>query len=173
MTTVANDLQERLKTAVSTEIKPSFANIKVEPKKEEENEVRFPRNLHNACELFVMTNQHGSALRCSSSINKYLDLLAANPDGTSKNNIGRACICWVCGHLGIPANANEMPESGYSNIMPKCKQCNSSEQTNFIKIPRNGKNRWFSVPWCDGEGEHDVGFILDRKRRYWTHTLLP
>ena len=55
MSAVTNDeLQEKLKAATSTVIKPSFANIKVEPKEEEKNESRFPRNLHNACELFVM-----------------------------------------------------------------------------------------------------------------------
>ena len=46
-----------------------------------------------------------------------IDLLGTNPDGTSKNNIGRACICWVCGHLGIPTNSAEMPENGYSNLI--------------------------------------------------------
>ena len=142
MSAVTNDeLQEKLKAATSTVIKPSFANIKVEPKEEEKNESRFPRNLHNACELFVMTNQHGSALRASACINKYLDLLASNPDGTSKNNIGRACVCWLCGYVGIPKNINEIPEKdGYTNIMPICKKCNSSQQTNFIKpLDKNNK----------------------------------
>ena len=135
------ELQERLKSATSTEIKASFANIKVLPKKGEENEGNFPRNLHNACELFVMTNQHGSALRCSSCINKYLNLLATDPDGTSKNAIGRACVCWVCGYLGIPKNSHETPESGYTGgSLPKCKNCGEQEQTNWVKpLDKNGK----------------------------------
>jgi hypothetical protein len=44
-------------------ISESFASIKVLPKVDERGHPNFPRNLHNACELFCATGNVGSAIK--------------------------------------------------------------------------------------------------------------
>jgi hypothetical protein len=135
-----------LNDPAAAEIKATFANIKIEPKIEELGQPNMPKNLHNACELFVMVQLLENSVRCANCINKYLGLIAANPDGTSKNNMGRACICWNCGYVGLPENAAHTPKSGVRGVLPLCKNCKQDDETNWVK-PLNSKKK--EIPWME------------------------
>ena len=152
-------LEMYLDEPAAGEIKASFANIKVEPKKEEAEEANFPRNLHNACELFVMCNLHENALRCSTCINTYMAFLSTNPDGTSKHKMGRACVCWGCGHVGLPKNPQDkLPLEGVEGPLPECGNCGSKDETNWVR-PLDAKKN--TLPWMQADTK---GAVVDPEK---------
>jgi hypothetical protein len=65
--------------------------------------------------------------------------LSAGPDGKTSHNIGRACICWNCGHVGLPSNRKKCSKDGGYGVKPKCAQCKEKEQTNWIRVTKDGK----------------------------------
>lgn len=114
---------------------------------------KFPPNLHAACQLFCMTNNVENAKRTKKAVDSFLALLEGGPDGISQYKIGRACVCWACGHVGIPLNADKC-ERG-QRVAGRCSACESNEQTNFVRLdkPGDGKGTKPSVvPWMQVEG---------------------
>ena len=118
----------------AVEVQRSFANIKVEPKAGEAAEPNFPRNIHNACELFVRCGLVANAKRCADCAAQFIELLASPPDGRSSCAVGRAAVCWECGYIGLPRNGDAAPAKGYNGPLPACGRCGSAAQTNFVRV---------------------------------------
>ena len=123
-----------------------FAAIKVEPKDDDErSSPNFPRNLHNAAELFVHIGHASCARTLHASASKLLEILAAGPDGASCHSIGRGAICWSCGYAGLPANREAVAEKGPTPAAV-CAKCGETEQTNFLAVTQPGQG---VVPWIE------------------------
>ena len=126
-----------------------FATIKVEPNDADEaKSPKFPRSLHNAAELFSALGHGDSARRLHTATVRTLEVLELGPDGRSSQAIGRACICWACGHVGIPRNAAKCSDTG-PKPAGKCGACGSADQTNFVRVMRPDGS---SVPWIEPKG---------------------
>mmetsp|Transcript_9993 Transcript_9993/g.25497 ORF Transcript_9993/g.25497 Transcript_9993/m.25497 type:complete len:270 (-) Transcript_9993:1473-2282(-) len=108
------------------------AFVQVEPNPGEESDANFPRNLHNAAELFLRAGLLPNAQRLHAAVSKLFTLLEQGPDGRTTHTVGRACVCWGCGHVGLPANADSCSERGPTPT-GICRQCGGSEQTNFVR----------------------------------------
>ena len=81
-----------------------------------------------------------------SSVTAALATFEAGPDGKSAQRLGRACVCWGCGHAGLPRNAAECSEKGPT---PKgvCGRCGGDGQTNFLScVTKDGR----TMPWIEG-----------------------
>ena len=76
-----------------------------------------------------------------------LGTLAAGPDGKTTQRLGRACVCWGCGFVGLPTNAAHCSEKG-SSPAGVCAGCGGDEQTNFVQGIRadGAKLPWIEVP---------------------------
>ena len=103
----------------------------------EGQEANFPRNLHNAAELFLRAGLAQNARRCIQRCSALLEVLKEGPDGKRSHSMGRGAVCWQCGHCGLPANAAECSETDIKPA-PKCGACKSDAQTNFIKVVAEG-----------------------------------
>ena len=40
------------------------------------------------------------------SVTALLEVLALGPTGRDKQRLGRGCVCWGCGHAGLPRHAD-------------------------------------------------------------------
>ena len=123
-----------------------FAAIKVEPNDEGEAVApNFPRSLHNAAELFIGLGHTQSAATLHGCVTRALAALAAGPDGKTAKAIGRACVCWGCGHVGLPKNADQCSERG-ARPAGVCAGCGEDGQTNFVRVLQEGGK---TVPWIE------------------------
>ena len=121
------------------EVPAAFNAFEVFPRdEEEERDERMPKTIGHAYLVFVQTGEKESAERCRSCMESFLHILTAGPTGSLVVNVGQACLCWECGHVGIPVNAEELDNESTVQVkrrMPPfaiCKQCRSGERTNFI-----------------------------------------
>ena len=116
----------------------------------EQADERMPKTVGHAFLIFTQTDEAASAERCKLCMDRYLQLLAAGPTGSLIVNVGQACLCWSCGFVGLPGNAEEFEgiesESGEGQVrslMPpggpgvQCRNCKQAEKTNWI-IGRQG-----------------------------------
>lgn len=158
----AEEEQQRVKEKLGGEssntlsFSPKLAAIKVTPNDEQENkDSNFPRNLHNASEIFLMTGNVESARALYESTQGVLDVLENGPDGKSTMRLGRATICWGCGYAGIPQNADECDKVS-TEIAGVCGGCGNNGETNFLRIVAEGGKE---VPWMEkkAEVEADAG----------------
>ena len=122
-----------------------FATFKIDHNDESERRAaNFPRSLHNAAELFIHLGHSECAARLHQCVMRHLQTLAAGPDGRSAQRLGRACICWSCGHVGLPRNSASCSDKG-----PKpagvCDGCGDDSQTNFVRCVQEGQ----SLPWIE------------------------
>ena len=77
--------------------------------------------------------------------------LEAGPDGKSGQKVGRACVCWACGYVGLPKNAAQCSEKG-PNPRGVCAGCGDAAQTNFVRLVQSGKTLpWIEAPLLDAE----------------------
>ena len=106
----------------------------------------FPRSLHNAAELFAALGHGESAARLHECTSKLLSTLAAGPDGKTTHAMGRACVCWSCGYVGLPSNAAKCSETKPTPA-GVCANCGSAEQTNFCKVTKPDGGG--VVPWIE------------------------
>ena len=121
-------------------------HAQVEPNDADEaSSPNFPRNLHNAAELFSALGHGASARRLHECTTRVLQLLEVGPDGRSSQIIGRACICWACGHVGLPANAASCSIKGPTPA-GECYACGGADQTNFVKVVRADGS---ACPWIE------------------------
>ena len=140
-------------TCVRCDISSSFHIRQVEPNPGEENDANFPRNVHNAAELFLRLGIKDNAERLHSAVTKLFQLLEQGPDGRTTHTLGRACICWSCGHAGIPANADSCSEKGTSPA-GVCNKCGDSSQTNFLKVTQPDGT---VIPWLEFKAHAPAG----------------
>jgi hypothetical protein len=124
-----------------------YAQIKVLPNDSQEGkDTNFPRNLHNAAELFLRVGLAQNAMALQRATEKVFKIYSAGPDGRTTQSMGRACVCWDCGHVGLPKNAEDCTKG------PKpagvCNKCEQNGQTNFVKMtqPTSGSGE---LPWME------------------------
>ena len=91
----------------------------------------MPKNIAEAIALFRSVNQTSNAEKVGDSMERYLKLLANGPDGKTKVSIGKGCICWSCGYLGLPANADAA--EGDTFVAAKCRVCGLDNDTNYVQ----------------------------------------
>lgn len=124
-----------------------YATIKVLPNDSVEGKgANFPRNLHNAGELFLRLGMKDNAVRLQEATEKVFTIYSAGPDGRSTQAMGRACVCWNCGHVGLPSNADKCTKGPVPAGI--CKMCETNDQTNFVKVSQangNGELPWMEV----------------------------
>ena len=67
------------------------------------------------------------------------------PDGRTTLSMGRGCICWNCGYVGLPKNADVVHKT---NVTPAgvCGNCGENDQTNFVRPTKNSKDDE-EMPW--------------------------
>jgi len=121
-----------------------FATFKVEPNDDAEARApNFPRSLHNAAELFTHLGHSASAARMHACVMRVLGALAAGPDGKSQQRLGRPCVCWGCGHVGLPTNKCSEKAAKPAGL---CAHCGDDSQTNFVYcVGAEGKR----LPWIE------------------------
>ena len=83
-------------------IDAKLASIAVVPNGAEGKDTNFPRNLHNAAELFLKVGMAANAKRLHDATSSLFDFYAAGPDGRTTLSMGRGCVCWNCGHVTCP-----------------------------------------------------------------------
>lgn len=118
----------------------------MEPNGGEAAEPNFPRSLHNGAELFLRVGLLGNAHRLQACTATLFETLQKGPDGRTTHRMGRACVCWGCGHVGLPRNAESCHKT---RVTPAgvCQHCGQSDQTNFVRVTANkGKD---TVPWLE------------------------
>mmetsp|Transcript_31145 Transcript_31145/g.35466 ORF Transcript_31145/g.35466 Transcript_31145/m.35466 type:complete len:188 (+) Transcript_31145:87-650(+) len=167
MTDVDNrPIEGEIVREVHLKVSPKYATIDVIPKEDgEKNDTNFPHNLHNAAELFLRVGMVTNAERLKDCTEKMMNLYAENPDGRTGMKIGKASICWSCGHCGIPKDYDEQN----NNSVGPCFNCGEMEQINRLKI--NHKERsckeipWIEIPpLTEAESKKKEEAVLAAKR---------
>lgn len=124
-----------------------FALVKIEANDDDERaSANFPRSMHNAAELFAHLGHGQSAARLHACTTALLRTLEQGPDGSTTHSMGRACVCWACGHVGLPANADKCSASG-PTPQGKCAHCGGADQTNFVRVTQQRDGA--VVPWIE------------------------
>ena len=118
-----------------------FFSITIDRKSDEMEDKNFPPHCYAAAmQLFLMCGMSDQAQKCGEIVTTYLRTLECGPDGKTSHNIGRACICWNCGHVGLPSNRKKCSKEGGYKVKPKCSSCKEKEQTNWIRVTsKDGK----------------------------------
>ena len=75
---------------------------------------------------------------------RLLEILAAGPSGRASQRVGRGCICWSCGFVGLPANADQCDERA-TEPPGVCASCGQFD-TNFVRVV-NADGA--TVPWIE------------------------
>ena len=146
------ELAKQERPAGDIVIRGEYQAFKVKPKADEVSDSNFPPTLYAAVQLFVMAGLGPNAKTCCRCVDAFLAISAAGPDGKTSHRIGRPAVCWNCGHVGVPSNAEEMGEGGGGGGVPlRCRGCNSDEQTNEVLVKRpDGKQ----LPWIEAKEEN-------------------
>ena len=121
------------------EISPKYATIQVIPNGDEGNDLNFPRNLHNAAELFLKLGMVPNAVKLKDATDKLLEMYQGEPKTSVK--LGRACCCWKCGYCGIPKD--------YDNNQTKpgpCFGCQETDRVNWVSIKQPDGTE---LPWIE------------------------
>ena len=122
---------------VHLKVDTRFALVKVVGEAgQEARDKNMPRNLHNAAELFLRCGLVAAAERLRETTAAMFAIYAANPDGAS-HSMGRAAVCWDCGHCGLPRDA--------AAAAPACGACGSAD-ANWLRVQRD-KGGDADVPW--------------------------
>jgi len=131
---------------VTVDVPAAYGAFEVFPRDaEEEGDERMPKTVGHAYLVMVQTGSAESAERCRNCMDRYLQILAAGPSGSLIVNVGQACLCWACGFIGLPQNADELDDQADEPVKKKmpplaiCKQCKSGEKTNYI-IGKSGED---------------------------------
>ena len=79
-------------------------------------------------------------------VDAFFDVLQLGPDGKTSHAVGRACLCWQCGHVGIPTNIDKCARG--IKVAGVCANpaCASDAATNFVRPVRPGGD---VVPWIE------------------------
>lgn len=119
------DVIDILDGAVIEVIDPRLSAIHVEPNSGEEDDSNIPKNLHNAAELFIQAGKTTAAQQMQRCTAVFFALVEGRckADNTS---IGRACVCWQCGHCGL----GRSPETASRT----CSSCGEKSQTNYVQV---------------------------------------
>lgn len=124
------------------EISKQYATIRVVPNGDEGKDQNFPRNLHNAAELFLKCGMVPQAVKLRECVDALLGHYADSPDGKRGVRLGKACVCWQCGYCGIPKDYVE----GKAAPGP-CFNCAGTEQINWVGVTQKSGNE--DLPWIE------------------------
>jgi hypothetical protein len=121
------------------EISPKYSTIGVIPNGDEGNDATFPRNLHNAAELFLKLGMVPNAVKLKDATDKLLEMYEGDPKTSVM--LGQGCVCWSCGYCGIPKDYDE------SRTTPgPCFNCNETNQINWVSIKHPDGS---ILPWIE------------------------
>ncbi len=141
---------------VHLKISPQFATISVTPKEDGEgNDRNFPRNLHNAAELFLRVGMVDNAERLKECGDKLISLYEDNPDGKTGIRVGQACVCWSCGYCGLPKGyqnlyGNNNKQKEIIKFPPgPCFNCNETDQINWLQVTEKQGKKVIEIPWIE------------------------
>lgn len=123
------------------EISPKYATIQVLPNGDEGNDENFPRNLHNAAELFLRLGMVPNAVKLKDTTDRLLEMYQGEPKTSVK--LGRGSLCWRCGYVGIPKDYDE----SQTNPGP-CNGCSGTDQINWVSIKRPDDDGT-ELPWIE------------------------
>lgn len=140
---------ETLGREIHLKVDTRFASIIVIPKPGEGNDANFPRNLHNAAELFLRVAMIDAAERLRATTVAMFDKYSDSPDGKTSVSIGRACVCWSCGHCGLP---EKQPADEKKAPPPPCGNCGDIDQTNWLRVTKESKakgSKHEELPWIE------------------------
>lgn len=158
--TVVDKSAENISSEVNTdrelllEISPQYATIQVIPKEDETNDKNFPRNLHNAAELFLRVGMLNNVETLKGCTDKMMSLYADNPDGVTGVRLGEACICWNCGYCGLPKGFQEdfIPTSSKTKKKSPpgpCNGCGEADQVNWVRVTSRNEKTISEMPWIE------------------------
>jgi hypothetical protein len=131
------------------EISPQYATIQVIPKVDETNDNNFPRNLHNAAELFLRVGMLQNVETLKSCTDKMMSLYADNPDGTTGVRLGEACVCWNCGYCGLPKDFQEGRKTKKKTPPGPCNSCGETDQVNWVRVTSKKEKNISEMPWIE------------------------
>jgi len=121
------------------EVSHKYAGIAVLPNGDEGKDANFPRNLHNAAELFLKLGMVPNAVKLKTATDKLFDMYEGPPKNSVK--MGQGCVCWNCGYVGIPKDYDESKK----NPGP-CAGCNETNQINWVMIKKPDGS---VLPWME------------------------
>ena len=119
-----------------------YAAFQLLRKPDEAGDANFPPNLHAAVELFGRCEMLGQAKTCKTAVDGFLDFLASGPGPSGPVSMGTACICWECGHVGLPKNLAMCNDR--HTIPGHCNNCGERDRTNFVQVRQPDGS---VVPW--------------------------
>eukprot|EP00232_Nephroselmis_pyriformis_P018644 CAMPEP_0182881028 /NCGR_PEP_ID=MMETSP0034_2-20130328/16928_1 /TAXON_ID=156128 /ORGANISM="Nephroselmis pyriformis, Strain CCMP717" /LENGTH=161 /DNA_ID=CAMNT_0025014041 /DNA_START=11 /DNA_END=492 /DNA_ORIENTATION=- len=125
------------------EVSKQFASFHILAKADEREDKNFPPHLHAAFQLFCMTGNLGQAAQVKKDVDALLLILSSPPDG-KPTSMGTACVCWGCGRVGLPRNADAVGES--LAVAGQCAGCGEDDQTNFVQLKQPDGT---VVPWIE------------------------
>jgi hypothetical protein len=131
-----------------------LALIRIAAKDAEKNDANMPKNLHNGAELFLRVGMMENLERLRETTAKMLDMYADNPDGRTGILIGRGCVCWSCGHCGLPKPDMDGLRPGDANVKSPpgpCGNCGETDQINWLGVIQkqlDGKKST-DLPWIE------------------------
>jgi hypothetical protein len=130
-----------------------LALITIAAKDAERNDANMPKNLHNGAELFLRVGMMENMERLRETTAKMLDMYADNPDGRTGILIGRACVCWSCGHCGLPKPGMDGKRPGDENVKSPpgpCGNCGETDQVNWLGVTQNQEGKKSTdLPWIE------------------------
>lgn len=115
-----------------------YSNFQVAPREDEKEDANFPKTIAEAMILFHRVGKPDMAESLQQGMEQMLLVLSQGPDGKSEIEIGSGCICFECGHVGLPKNNSEACNSKGNDATPSpdfpfvCKKCLSSNSINLI-----------------------------------------
>ncbi|CAE8640654.1 unnamed protein product, partial [Polarella glacialis] len=125
---------------VTEDIDDRLSLVLVEPNAGEEKDENIPRNLHNGVELLLKGGKADSARRLQQCVQSFFRLFELGPN-SGAGKLGRACVCWSCGHCGLEGIVSE---KGSSQV-GVCMSCGET-RTNYVQtILASG----MAVPWVE------------------------
>jgi hypothetical protein len=136
-----------------------YHSIKVVPKLDEINDSNFPPSLLAAMELFSKLKMLNHGRELQNSVETFCTLLESGPP-VNAVSMGVACVCWTCGHCGLPLNVAETTKAAPAtaskeelskvSIAARCSKCGSDLQTNLIRVTQPDGTM---IPWIESKEE--------------------
>lgn len=143
-----------------------FASILCVRKADEMQDKNFPSNLLSSLELFSKLNMIAQGRRLRACVDDFAGLLASGPPKEAVS-MGCACVCWSCGHVGLPVNAGDVNRAAPASASPEklsrapraiCRQCQDTT-TNLVRVTQRDGT---VIPWIESK---DVSNMSEDERR--------
>ena len=125
-------------TEVKISVPAVFNSFHISPKEDEKDDANFPKTVGAVLVLFHRVGKPEWAELLQQNMNAMLEVLQQGPDGKSEVSFGNACICFECGHIGLPKNNDEVCAAKGDNPAPSpdfqfvCKKCSTSTSVNLV-----------------------------------------